>query len=276
MNDRWPERLSEYLDGELAGAEREELERHLFACSSCATLLAQLRQVAERARTLQDRAPAHDLWPEIARRIGAEDPAAPPVVPLRPVRRLRFPGLRGRPSSLAFPQLAAATVALLVAGAATVWIVQRTPAPPAGLAPTAAERRPPDVATGRLPAAGSPAAPSVREDGRSDEGVGAGRLVGAPGGSGSSSPGGGLVGPRYDEAVAELERALEEGRGKLDPATLRALEKNLALIDSAIEDARRALETDPGNAYVGGHLGATLRRKAELLRRANVLVTSRT
>lgn len=42
-------------------------------------------------------------------------------------------------------------------------------------------------------------------------------------------------------------------------------------VDCAIAEARRALETDPGNVYLNGHFAATRRRKLELLRQASAL-----
>lgn len=74
--------------------------------------------------------------------------------------------------------------------------------------------------------------------------------------------------PRYDAAVAELERVLAAGRGTLDTGTVRVLERNLALIDNAVRDARRALAADPGNAYLNAHLARTMRQKIDLLRHA--------
>ncbi|PYO60955.1 MAG: hypothetical protein DMD70_07745, partial [Gemmatimonadetes bacterium] len=37
--------------------------------------------------------------------------------------------------------------------------------------------------------------------------------------------------PRYAAQVADLERALERGRGRLDTATVRVIERNLRIID---------------------------------------------
>src|SRR5204863_4126807 len=39
-----------------------------------------------------------------------------------------------------------------------------------------------------------------------------------------------LSDPRYDEAIADLEQALEAGRGSLDPGTVKVLEANLDAI----------------------------------------------
>jgi hypothetical protein len=68
---------------------------------------------------------------------------------------------------------------------------------------------------------------------------------------------------------------LEQGRGTLDTTTVRVLERNLALIDRAIADARRALAADPSNSYLNAHLAQTMRRKIDLLRQAADLVAAR-
>jgi anti-sigma factor RsiW len=84
--------------------------------------------------------------------------------------------------------------------------------------------------------------------------------------AGAQVPSGGYAG-----AVAELEAELARGRGRLDTATVRVLQDNLALVDRAIGEAERALAADPGNAYVSGHLARTRLRKLGLLRQATAL-----
>ena len=78
----------------------------------------------------------------------------------------------------------------------------------------------------------------------------------------------------YDSAVDELERVLADGRGRLDTATVRVLEQNLALIDRAIAQARRAVAADSANVYLNTHLAETMRRKIDLLRQAAALVSA--
>jgi putative zinc finger protein len=81
--------------------------------------------------------------------------------------------------------------------------------------------------------------------------------------------------PRYAAAVADLERALAQNRSRLDTATVRVIEKNLAIIDRAIRDAQSALAADPGNSYLNLHLAQQQRRKLELLRQAASLAGTR-
>ena len=59
---------------------------------------------------------------------------------------------------------------------------------------------------------------------------------------------------RYDQAVADLARVLEEERELLDPETVRIVEENLALIDRAVERVREALLEDPESEYIRTHL----------------------
>ena len=78
----------------------------------------------------------------------------------------------------------------------------------------------------------------------------------------------------YGAAVSELRTVLDAGRGSLDSATVRVLETNLALIDSAVASGQRALAADPANGYLSAHLARTMRRKIDLLRQAASLVTT--
>jgi hypothetical protein len=221
MTDQWTDRLSEYLDDELAPEERAALELHLRDCAACAGVLADLRGVVARARGLEDRAPDRDLWPAVAARIDA-------VRPLRP----------GRPGwTFTLPQLAAAGIALMVLSGGAAWMLH--PAAPV---------QSPAVATTPVP----PVPPSVIPA--------------------SSGPRSGTRG--YDQAVAELEDVLQSGRGRLDTATVRVIERNLATIDSAIAQARRAVAADSANMYLNAHLAETMRQKLELLRQAASLVTA--
>lgn len=219
MHDPWTAKLSDYLDGELTGAERVALERHLAACPACTATLAELERVVARAQELPDTPPAADLWAGIGERIAQRPAVSPAVRPIRPRR------------TFSLPQLAAAAVTAAVAsGGVAWWIAARGPAP-AGTLATA-------------PAAALPlAAGGVRPVALAAE-------------------------PKYDAAVADLERVLAQGRGTLDPRTIQVLERNLALIDGAIADARRALAADPNNAYLSAHLARTMRWKIDLLRQA--------
>jgi hypothetical protein len=83
----------------------------------------------------------------------------------------------------------------------------------------------------------------------------------------------GMADAQYDAAVADLERALKNGRGQLDASTIAIVEHNLQIIDQAINQAREALVADPANSYLSSHLVEARRRKLDLLRRATALAS---
>ncbi|KPJ79232.1 MAG: hypothetical protein AMS19_11625, partial [Gemmatimonas sp. SG8_23] len=59
-----------------------------------------------------------------------------------------------------------------------------------------------------------------------------------------------------------------EAREVLDPNTVRILERNLSVIEQAIEDSRQALAQDPENEFLAAHLERVYERKLSYLREA--------
>ena len=115
MNDQWTNRLSEYIDGELDNTERAALEAHLETCGHCYATLADLRQVVARAKTLEDREPAKDLWAGIRAGLTTDAP-----IPLRRDRLVR------RRFSLTVGQLLAASIALMLMSGGGAWLAFRS------------------------------------------------------------------------------------------------------------------------------------------------------
>ena len=72
----------------------------------------------------------------------------------------------------------------------------------------------------------------------------------------------------YQRAADELNTALTGARDVLAPETIRILEENLRVIDTALAEARAALREDPGNGAVLELLRATHERRLDLLRQA--------
>jgi CHASE3 domain sensor protein len=77
----------------------------------------------------------------------------------------------------------------------------------------------------------------------------------------------------YVETVASLRETLDSQRGVLAPSTVRTVDRALAVIDSAIAEARAALASDPANSALVDILSAHYERKVELLQRAAELST---
>lgn len=73
---------------------------------------------------------------------------------------------------------------------------------------------------------------------------------------------------RYDEAIIELEQLVEAGKSVLAPETLRTLEESLAIIETAIADARDALAEDPNSQLANRILANNQQAKLRVLQRA--------
>lgn len=111
-HDQWTDKLSDYIDGELAPGERADLEAHLVSCRECAGTVDELRKVVARAGSLTPRPPAADLWPGIETQI--ERSTVIPFQPRAVSRRFSF----------TVPQLVAAGLALMVMSGGGVWVLQ--------------------------------------------------------------------------------------------------------------------------------------------------------
>jgi anti-sigma factor RsiW len=246
MHEEWTDQLSDYLDDELQEGERAAVEAHLQECAPCTTVLNDLKRVVALGHAAANaaRPPQTDLWSGVASRGRGLGRTLTGPVPTRQPRRVSF----------TMTELAAAAVLLIGVSAGVSW------------------RLHPSLA-GRLEGLRDDSASANRDRGAS---------MGADSSAGSSAdlqvrPDDVRAAPvsladdQYDAAVADLEKALKQGRGKLDASTIAIVEQNLQTIDQAIAQAREALAADPANSYLSGHLFEARRRKLDLLRRATAL-----
>ena len=79
----------------------------------------------------------------------------------------------------------------------------------------------------------------------------------------------------YDREIARLRVLIDQRRSQLDPTTVSVIERNLAVIDTAIAESRRAIASDPSSRFLIEFLNQSLRDKVELMRTA-ALLPSRT
>jgi len=238
-HEEWTAKLSEFLDDELTPDERYAVESHLQGCAACTAVLDELKQVVSRARLVAPRPPQADLWPGIAERLESEAvPAA--IIPMRSRAAWRV--------SFTLPQLAAASLLIAAMSGGFAWSLRSRSEAVAPAADRSAE-------ASRSSSSSQPAMEREASAERLD-------VVSV-----------GLADAQYDAAVSDLERALKDGRGKLDPTTITIVEHNLQTIDEAIRQAREALTADPANSYLSGHLVEARRRKLDLLRRAAALTS---
>lgn len=78
----------------------------------------------------------------------------------------------------------------------------------------------------------------------------------------------------FVESARELSAALEAARPRLSAEAIAIVERNLAIIDSAIAESRAVLRQDPENTVLFEVLAGTHRQKIDLLRRAAQLASS--
>lgn len=279
------ERLMDYLEGDLAPADRAACDAHVDACAHCRALVTDLRAIAADAAELPVLRPERDLWAGIAERIEA------PVVPL-PTRTESAPAVHvhsttrraeppARAAAVAFPRrwLAAAAVVLMAAtsgvtylltrGAATAPAVATAPAPSSdAVVPSAVPATQVASAPAADPAAdpSTPVPPRVAAPAPSSA-AGTARLAARRPDPAAAVPGV----ADYDRAIAALRTAVQERRGDLDSLTVAVLERNLRIIDEAIRQSREALERDPASLMLERALTKALDRKVELLRTAALL-----
>ncbi len=289
MHEPFVDQLSEYLDGDLAASEGTALERHLERCESCRAALAELRRVVERAHALPVIPSPTDQWPALRARL-ADIPqdGADELVPLpapapgrqRVISIETHPRWWQRPLTISWAQAAAAAVLLVVLagggaflalrGAGAPQVISGSSGPVASNTPTTTEedvQSPPD----RTESVSSEPASTPLDDQpqRGRRAAPGARVI-----DGTTAVAASLD-PRYDATVTELQQLLATERGQLDSSTVRILEQNLAVIDHALNEARRAVAKDPANPYLRAHLASTMRRKVDLLRRATVIAGAR-
>lgn len=260
--------LPDYLEGTLDEPLRAAVQKHLSECVRCAGLVKDLEKIRKDAAALPDLVPSRDLWQGIEARIAA------PVIPLaaRPERQRRFvPAWMGVAAAALIVSTAGITYMLtarsLQNGPAQVAVLQPSN-PPAqtgsdsGTSPSETTATPTTV-PGNGAGATSAARPSV---------VGSNRSRASQSVVMANRP----VGPQSSEAVYgkeidNLQAILTQRRSQLDSATVAIIERNLRIIDAAIEQSKAALKNDPASRLLSDQLTHALDKKVELLRTAALM-----
>src|SRR5262249_8529598 len=70
----------------------------------------------------------------------------------------------------------------------------------------------------------------------------------------------------YDREITRLRAIVDSGRNKLDPATSALLDRNLRIIDTAIEQCNQALLRDSTSTFLIESLNNVYQTKVKLLR----------
>jgi anti-sigma factor RsiW len=265
--------LPDYLEGTLDDSRRASIERHLSECVRCASLVRDIENISKDAAALPDMVPSRDLWQGIEARI------ASPVLPLasRPERQRRFaPAWMGIAAAALIVSTAGITYMLTAHSLRPTQggtVAQATPTnnqlpantgSDSGVGSTALA--PVDIGVASAVRDGAPSrlAPS---DVPSRQGIPA-RLVSQSAADRAHSD---LV---YGREIEMLQKIVSQRRTQLDSSTVAIIERNLQIIDVAIEQSRAALARDPASHMLDQQLTHALDKKVELLRTAAMLPVS--
>ena len=263
--------LPDYLEGTLDDAARTAVEMHLRECVRCAGLVKDIENIRKESAALPDLAPSRDLWEGIEARIAA------PVIPFatRPERQRRF--------APAWMGVAAAALIVSTAGI-TYKLTTRSLAP---------EQRTSVASTTQTPSQTQPRANagSIPEPTNSAPATVPQQLAGNSGGLAPSGLTQRTSVPArvasvtdqadrsqseviYGKEIALLQKIVSQRKTQLDSSTVAIIERNLEIIDAAIEQSRAALARDPASMMLSGQLTHALDKKVELLRTAALLPAS--
>ena len=262
--------LPDHLEGTLEASLRSAVEGHLRECVRCASLVRDLRNIEADAGKLPELVPSRDLWQGIESRIAA------PVIPLatRPERARRF--------APAWMGIAAAALIVTTAGITyTLTARSFSGSSPSDVAVIPAVVNPSntgDSSTPRNVAAGTGS--TTAQPAPSSPSTAAGRSASEPV-NGSTA----LMVTRtvplepqsvpseavYSKEIAALQHIVNDRKTQLDSATIAIIERNLRIIDLAIEQSKAALAKDPASRLLSDQLTHALDKKVELLRTAVML-----
>jgi hypothetical protein len=268
--------LPDFLEGTLDDSRRASVERHLSECVRCAGLLRDIENISKEAAALPDMVPSRDLWQGIEARIAA------PVIPLaaRPERQRRFvPAWMGIAAAALIASTAGITYMLTAHSLRPTQggpVAQATPTnnrvpantgSASGMPPGSTAPSPLDIGVASTEQGG--ATPGLAPSGPSD------RQGGIPARLASQSTAdrahSDLV---YGREIEMLQRIVTQRRTQLDSSTVRIIERNLQIIDAAIDQSRAALAMDPASHMLDQQLTHALDKKVELLRTAAMLPVS--
>ncbi|MEP6857533.1 MAG: zf-HC2 domain-containing protein [Gemmatimonadales bacterium] len=263
--------LPDYLEGTLDDVARNAVEMHSRECVRCAGLVKDIENIRKDAAALPDLAPSRDLWEGIEARIAA------PVIPLatRPERQRRFvPAWMG---------VAAAALIVSTAGI-TYMLTARSLAPGQRASAESTIQTPsqtqPQANASSIPEPTNPAAatapPQLAGNSGGSAQTGVAQRTGVPARVASLTDQADRSQSEriYGREIALLQKIVSQRKTQLDSSTVAIIEKNLEIIDDAIEQSRAALARDPASMMLSEQLTHALNKKVELLRTAALLPAS--
>jgi hypothetical protein len=256
--------LPDYLEGALDDSRRASVERHLSECVRCTSLLRDIENISKQAAALPDMAPSRDLWQGIEARIAA------PVIPLaaRPERQRRVvPAWMG----VAAAALVVSTAGITYTLTARSFGAAQTPS----IAPSVPRDTQARATAGEIPTLpvdiGGAGTQFVPATSAAKSGVPDRRPTNASFVNKSPETDRAHSDLVYGREIDMLQNIVSQRRTQLDSSTVAIIEKNLKIIDHAIEQSRAALAKDPASRMLDQQLTHALDKKVELLRTAAML-----
>ena len=229
--------LSDLLDGYLSKHDSEVVSEHLLVCEACAETYRSLAAMVSSANALPKSVlPTEDLWIDLRKSLEDRKEVVLPRSsgnPNRDIGSMNGRRISGRMVAL----LAIAAVILIALSSGITALVLRNASHDLagrGATPT------PLQATALSPGPVLPAGFRQTEN-------------------------------EFNRTIEELQQAVDTQRGQLSPETIRTVDRSLAVVDSAIAEARSALLADPNNQMLVDLLSASYQRKLDLLRRTSEL-----
>jgi anti-sigma factor RsiW len=265
--------LPDYLEGTLAEPLRTTVAKHLSECVRCASLVRDLEKIQRDAAALPDLVPSRDLWQGIEARIAA------PVIPLaaRPERQRRFvPAWMGVAAAALIVSTAGITYML------TARSIRNGNSPVATLTPSAATQNNSAQTSGGTDSGAAETSTTNATEAAAPAGHRGGMVLRVPRSTAPETP----VGPQvrvvrgeqsevvYGREIEMLQKILTDRKSQLDSSTVAIIERNLRIIDAAIEQSKTALAKDPASRLLSDQLTHALDKKVELLRTAALLPAS--
>ena len=228
--------LNDFVDGRLDRSAASDVAAHLASCPACSAQHDELASLLSSARQLpRSVLPPDDMWADLRTELNSRKDV---VLPTAGDIAHHQPTVAAGPrwSRKLVAMLAAAAVILIaLSSGITALLLKRSPE---GMA-TGQPNEVRDTATPRPPAV-LPASFRQAEN-------------------------------EYNRTIDELEQAVDTQRDRLSPETIRTVDHSLAVVDSAIAEARAALIADPNNRMLMDLLSTSYQRKLDLLRRTSEL-----
>jgi len=270
------EMFLDYFEGTLRDDARAEFDAHVSSCARCQGLMRDVDAIRDEAANLPELSPSRDLWSGIEARI------QPHVVSIasRPPRQLSKRWLAAAAAALIVATSGVTYLATMrsfetLPGATKAAVVREAPQVAVAKPETAAEEsRTAQVVQSAV--AGStekPTAVAARHESPEPSARATPRTSLA-----SSSSARAFVPTASEIAfageISQLQTVLDTRRAQLDPETVKVVEDNLKVIDTAVKRARSALSKDPASGFLMRQLDDVLQKKVELLRTVALLPSS--